>query len=82
MFYSASNGGTGPASHITRLYIRIKFLLCEFLFVNTYILARLKFHITVKKRIWKFVPFNWRLNQLHYLYKFYAEGLQEILIDL
>jgi hypothetical protein len=45
--------------------IRIKFLLCVFLFVKTYISAKLIFHKSVKKRIRKCVPFNWRLNHLN-----------------
>jgi len=46
-----------PSWNISRLYIRIKFLLCAFLFMKTYILAKLIFHKNVKKMIWKFVPF-------------------------
>jgi len=26
------------------------------------------FHVTVKKRIWKFLPLTWRLNHLNELY--------------
>jgi hypothetical protein len=35
------------------------------LFEKTYISVKLTFHITVKERIWKFMPFNWRPNHLH-----------------
>jgi hypothetical protein len=62
----ASHGGTGPAtSHISRPYIRIVSAVkiysrgvFVFLSVNTCISAKLIFHITVKERIWKFVPLN------------------------
>jgi hypothetical protein len=62
MFKWASRGGTRPATpHITRLYIRIKFLpskpreggVCIFWFIKTFIWTKLIFHITLKKKIRK-----------------------------
>jgi len=41
----------------------INFLLCVFLFVKTDFSEKLIFHIIIKI-IWKFVPFNYKLNNL------------------
>ena len=38
--------------------------------------TKLIFYITVKKRFWKSVPLNWRLNHLNYLYE--GESIESV----
>jgi len=64
MFEGSLHVVTGPATpHITRINIGIKFLpsnssegRCVFLFAKTCVSAKVVFLVSIKIKIWKFVP--------------------------